>query len=45
MIRRRDFIAALGGVATWPLAVGAQRPTPVIGILHPGFPDSRISYF
>jgi len=33
-IRRHEFIAALGGSATWPLAVRAQRkPIPVIGFL------------
>jgi putative ABC transport system substrate-binding protein len=36
-MRRREFITVLGGMTTWPLAAGAQRPTkrPVIGVLSP----------
>jgi putative tryptophan/tyrosine transport system substrate-binding protein len=39
-IKRRAFIAGLGGAATWPLVARAQQPMPVIGFLDPRSPDA-----
>jgi putative tryptophan/tyrosine transport system substrate-binding protein len=38
-MRRRDFIAGLGGTVVWPLALRAQQPLPVIGFLSSRSPS------
>jgi hypothetical protein len=42
-MRRREFIALVGGAGVWPVAASAQEPTiPVIGFMHARSADDTI---
>jgi len=45
-MRRRDFIALVGGAATtWPIAARAQQPTkPVVALINAGAADALVRY-
>jgi putative ABC transport system substrate-binding protein len=45
-LRRREFIAGLGGAAAWPLGAHAQRPTmPVVALVSGTTADKLLAAF
>ena len=44
-MRRRNFIAALGGAVAWPVVAGGQQPAmPIVGFVNGGSPEGMARY-
>src|SRR5271165_7571134 len=43
-MKRRAFIAGLGGAAAWPWVASAQGPIPVVGFIDPGDSNGDAGY-
>jgi ABC-type uncharacterized transport system substrate-binding protein len=43
-MKRREFIAALGGAAAWPLVAGAQGSMPVVAFISGGDSNGNATY-
>jgi putative tryptophan/tyrosine transport system substrate-binding protein len=40
-MKRRAFIAALGGTVAWPMVARGQQPVPMVGLLAFGKPEEN----